>query len=422
MTILQYTLILLYFFLPLQFALNPHIGIDLAIVRIIIVFLFFFFLVYGFYTRSFIVPLGWHCALLTFFAVLPVFSMFYSPVLPWTLRKILFLLNIFPLYYILVTVFRSQTNYVLHLCKFIVCGAFLASLIGICQFSLQFIISLHKTIFLWSSITPFFLGGSFSSSVTTYNSWLVHVGGQDIMRVIGFFPDPHVFAFYLGLITPLSCTLYVHTKHKFWILVTITLIITDLLTFSRGGYIALFSGLLLYIAISWKKMRASTKKIMFITLFSLVFFLLIPHNPITERLLSSFDTSDHSNTHRIFLWQQAFGEIIQRPLLGSGIGAYSAIIDPTANYRTPIYVHNLYLDITVELGLIGLVSFLALIFRTLYIFYRQKDASLALFAIISMGIFLTHAFFDSPLFSVHVFPILLFFFALASYYEQKNTL
>ncbi|MFA5986701.1 MAG: O-antigen ligase family protein [Parcubacteria group bacterium] len=349
-----------------------------------------------------------------------VFSLFYSPEQLWTLRKILFLLSFAPLYYILITLFIAQTNAHVLLCRAIVYGATLAGIIGIIQFIMQFIVTLSTLLTFWSLFTPFFLGGTFSASVSTYNSWLVHVGSHDIMRAVGFFPDPHIFSFYLGLIIPIAFGLYITSRNKKWIILSFILIVADLLTFSRGGYVALLSGLFFSVIFLWHSLHTTLKHIFIAILFCFILFFMAPHNPFTQRFFSSFDATDTSSTHRIVLWKQACDEIAQRPFFGVGLGAYPSIVDPTATYRTPIYAHNLFLDIAVELGLIGLFLFLCLITYTVIIFYRNRKQSLAFFAIISLIVFFTHALFDTPLFSVHVLPIFLFILSLAAYYEITN--
>jgi O-antigen ligase len=420
MNIIRYILALTFLFLPLQFALSPFDGVDLAIVRVIILCLFFCVIAVSLFKKSLYVPTGWHVVFFVFLSMYIAFSLFYSPEQLWTLRKILFLLSFFPLYYILITLFIARTNTHLLLCRSIVYGAMLAGIIGILQFTMQFIVALPTLLTFWSLFTPFFLGGTFSSSVSAYNSWLVHVGSHDIMRAVGFFPDPHIFSFYLGLIIPIALGLYVTSRHKKWLMIFFVLVIADLFTFSRGGYIALLGGIFFSIIFLWHSLHTTFKHVFTAILFCFILFFMVPHNPFTQRFFSSFETTDTSSTHRIVLWKQACAEIAKRPFFGVGLGAYPSIVDPTATYRTPIYAHDLFLDIAVEIGLIGLFLFLCLITYTIIIFYRNRKQPLAFSAIISLIIFFTHALFDTPLFSVHVLPIFIFILSLAAYYEITN--
>ncbi len=420
MNLILYTTLFLYFFLPFQFALNPVEGFDVAIIRIIIIFIVFLYLTIALWKRTLFIPKGWIASFLLAFLMWIIFSLFYTPNLPWTARKIFFLLSISPIVLVLVSLFKNNPSTKIKLIKATVIGAFAITIIGIVQFTLQFIFSLNTILDLWSYFIPFFLGGTFSEAVIAHNSWLVHVGTIDLMRAIAFFPDPHIFSFYLGLIIPLALALYFISKNKFWIICFVVLLLGDLLTFSRGGYIGIFSGFAIGFILLWPQIHTKIRHFVVLLLLSFVFILLIPNNPITNRFSSSFDHTDTSNTHRIELWSAAIEQIKESPLIGTGLGGYAYIVNPRANYRTPFYVHNLALDITVELGIIGLVLFFGIFISLLLTFYKNRTDFIALFSIISISIFLIHSIFDTPLFSVHIFPLLLLFIALGISYENNQ--
>ena len=413
-----YMVALAYLFLPLQFALNPFSGIDLAILRVYTFIITIFFFATSLFKKNVFIPRGWISAFFTAFFMWTIFSIFFSSVPLWSLRKIIFFITLFPLFYILTTLFVKKKNSLTIITKCIILGGTFVSFIGIFQFVLQFFIPLTAAMKFWGKFTSFFLGHTFSESVITHNSWLVHVGSQDLMRSIAFFPDPHVFSFYLGIITPLTLGIFFTEKKSFWLISFSIILLANILTFSRGGYIGLFCGFTICIALLWSQISMRLQHTLILITLSAMFFLALPQNPITQRFVSSFSEQDTSATHRIELWSQAVEEIKKRPLIGTGIGAYPPEVDPLATYRTPIYVHNIFLDITVELGIIGLLLFLGIISSTITILYQNKKCYITLFAIISMSIFLFHSIFDTPLFSVHVLPLLLFIFAIGSHYEN----
>ncbi len=410
----------LYFFIPFQFALNPAEGFDVAIIRVLILFITLIYFAYALWIKEFFLPRGWIIGFLTAFLMWTLLSLFFTPVPTWTLRKIIFLFSIAPIVIVLATLFIKIPQAHIKIIKATVLGATLISVIGLFQFILQFMLPLNTLLHFWSLITPFFLGGTFSSSVITHNSWLVHVGSHDLMRSIAFFPDPHIFSFYLGLIAPFSLGLFFITKKPFWLISFFILIIADIFTFSRGGYVGLFGGIFVGLFLLWPQIKTRTRHFIMLSFVSCVILLFIPQNPITGRFISSFDHSDTSNTHRIELWTTAIHEVTLRPFIGTGLGVYTYTINPLATYRTPIYAHNTILDITVELGLIGLFFFCGIFFTTIYTLYKHKNDYIALFAIISMSIFFFHALFDTPIFSVHVFPILLLIISIGIYYENTD--
>lgn len=420
MKLILYATLFLYFFIPFQFALNPADNFDVAIIRVIIILITLSYFVYALWVGNFFIPRGWIVSFLLAFLMWTIFSLFYTPILPWTTRKVIFLLSFAPIIIVLTALFKNFSSAKIKIIQATVLGAMIISLIGIGQFVLQFVFPLNTILAIWSYITPFFLGGTFSTSVIAHNSWLVHVGTLDLMRAIAFFPDPHIFAFYLGLTTPLALSLYFITKQKFWIICFAIMLVANLLTFSRGGYIGIFSGFIIGFVLLWPQIKTNIRHLIVLLLCSFLFMLFIPHNPIASRLISSFDHTDTSNTHRVALWSDAVTQITIHPITGTGLGAYSYIVNPRTNYRTPFYVHNLALDITVELGMIGLVLFYGIFISLLIILYKHRADFIALFSFISISIFLLHSLFDTPLFSVHIFPLLLLFIALGASYENTK--
>jgi len=411
----------LYFFLPFQFALSPLDGFDIAVIRVFIVLTIILFFAYSLWQRKLFVPRGWILGLLSAFMMWTLLSLFFTPVPAWTIRKLIFLFSFLPIVFILVSIFKTIPSSKEKILSWSILGAVIISIIGIAQFLLQFLFSLNYVLALWTFITPFFLGGTFSASVVTHNSWLVHIGHHDFMRAIAFFPDPHVFAFYLELIAPLSLGLFFKTQKKIWLSYFLIIILADFFTFSRGGYIGIIGGTLIGITLLWPQIKVRARHFIILFCLSLAFLLIIPGNPITGRFLSSFDSGDTSNTHRIELWTTALHSVIERPIIGTGLGAYPITINPRATYRTPIYAHNLLLDIAVELGIIGLILFCGIFFALLRTLYKNRHDYIALFAIMSIGAFFFHAIFDTPLFSVHVFPILLLIISIGIYYENPST-
>jgi len=112
---------------------------------------------------------------------------------------LLFLLSIFPLYFI-VSAIANNFSKAKKIIEFLVWGAGGAALLGIIQFSLQFIFGLEETAKFWTNFITPFLGSSFSKAVMENSSWLVGISGHDFFRSISVFPDPHMFSFYLNLI------------------------------------------------------------------------------------------------------------------------------------------------------------------------------------------------------------------------------
>ncbi len=422
MKLLQNLTQFILFLIPFQFALNIGSTIDLAIIRLAIIALFLIYLTVALYKKNLIIPKGFVALFSFLFIFWTTFSIFYTPVLSWTLRKIIFLVSIG----IIFLVFSNALNYakkenkIDSLIKYLVAGAIVTSFIGIAQFFAQFIFGLNTILNIWTSIAPFFLGNSFSEAVIEYNSWLVNVAGKDLIRATAFFPDPHIFSFYCGLTISFALALFSKTKNNFWLVGFFVIILADLLTFTRGGYFGLITGFIVAIILFWSHLKIFYKHLATLLIILFILILFIPNNFFVNRFQSSFDQSDNSVNQRLEILADAWKVIENNLFFGVGLGAYPKVVNPLADYRMPIYVHNTYLDIWVELGLIGLLLFIGILLSLFIIFYKNRKKTFSKFAIISLSIFMGHLIFDTPIFSVHIFPVFIFIVALGSFYENGD--
>jgi O-antigen ligase len=401
-----YNILTIFFFLlPFQFALNPAAGIDLAFARIFIVIFFLVWIMVSFKNRLLKIPFGLSALCLYSFIFICFFSLFFAQNSNWFFRKFIFLMSIFPIF-LFAQVILSTKERTKRAVSFLVSGAALLSLVGIIQFISQFIFGIDALSSFWSkTISPFFLGNTFSTQVNQYPSWLVNIGGKTYMRAIGFFPDPHMLAFFLGLIFPWSVALSIQKNKGRWIYIIFSfLIITcDILTFSRGGYLGLFFGLIFLFFLIFKK----NIKIFAILLLLTTTFLFFTKNPATTRLFSTFNLEEGSNNSRILIWKEGLSVLKKNPL-GVGLGNYPLEVKPSANYREPIYAHMLYLDIAVEVGILGLLFWIAFIVFLIFDFYdKAKKDPFYLAGIFSIIIFSAHALVENPLFSIHVLTLFL---------------
>jgi len=407
------------FFIPFQFALHPIEGIDLALIRVLAIGIFLLWTAKSFFTKKVSLP---RPSILFFFFAYLLFataSLLWAENTDWALRKALFLVSFSPLLIVFYATIKEIT-FRKKAFEAVVSGAIVVSVLALIQFFSQFIFGVEKTFSFWAEgILPFFLGPNLGSAVAQYPSLLVNISGSTIMRAVAFFPDPHMFSFFLGMSLPLALTLSLKSERRekrLWAVGAGIIFITDLLTFSRGGYVGLIFGMGIFFLL-FLLQNSLGKKYFFrigITVFfaSSVIFL----SPIGTRLFSSFSQTDTSNTERFRLWKESTMFISEHPFLGSGLGNYPLAVKPTATYREPIYAHNLYLDIASELGLVGLFFFCGFLFCGIFSSWKkwQKQGdlfSLALFS--SLIIFSVHSLFETPLFSVHILPLLLFLLAMA---------
>ena len=213
------------------------------------------------------------------------------------------------------------------------------------------------------------ISGYFNSTLTEYG------------RATGAFGSYSRSAMYCILVIPLILTVFFHTKNKYIKLVLIlSAFLTGILlvlTFTRGPWLILFGILLILL---FRKNRK-----MLIAFLAALLLLVLFCGPVTERVKFTFEFKEGINralSGRLTLWHNSLQIIKKHPVLGVGYGPnifrkmylhpeYKFYItDPHGNFQQSD-AHNLYLQIPIETGIVGLVVFMYLLAG--YIKYVYKS-------------------------------------------------
>jgi putative inorganic carbon (HCO3(-)) transporter len=202
-------------------------------------------------------------------------------------------------------------------------------------------------------------------------------------------------------------------KKKTWPLVSfISLGLCDVLTFSRGGYLGLFAMIVVGIYFFWGQLGEKYKGGALLAGVLLLATLIIP-SPLSSRYFSSFNLGEGSNKGRLETWEKALNVVMERPLLGTGIGNYALAIKPTANYREPIYAHSTYLDIAAETGIANALLWIALLLTTISSFWIKARKDLIFSAgALSLICFSVHSLVETAIFSPTVLTLLMIILSL----------
>jgi putative inorganic carbon (hco3(-)) transporter len=135
-----------------------------------------------------------------------------------------------------------------------------------------------------------------------------------------------------------------------------------ILTFSRGGYLALFAVAIL-LALTHRR------RLWLVVLVAIVGLAALRVPGVAARVSHELSVTDPSNSlgPRIKLWAVTLRMLQHQPLFGSGLSGFSSAIGP---YRQgyaedQIYPHNIVLNFWSETGILGLVSFGWLVVQTL---------------------------------------------------------
>lgn len=207
--------------------------------------------------------------------------------------------------------------------------------------------------------------------------------GIRVGRMFSTMGNPNNFAEYLILAIPTSFAyiLTVNDWRKKIVLLSMLFIPTLalVLSYSRSAWVGLFISLIVFfILYDWR----------FFPFIIILAFAMLPFLPYTiiARIKSIINfSSDSSFSHRENIWQGARAMLSVHWFNGVGIGpeAFSGIYSTFAKwtinpkyqfaremkdfiYTNAVHSHNLFLEIWLEMGVFGIISFLILIFKNLF--------------------------------------------------------
>jgi O-antigen ligase len=173
-----------------------------------------------------------------------------------------------------------------------------------------------------------------------------------------------------------------------------------MLSFSRGGYVALLA-VAIGLALSHKRRRWLLGGLAVLV----VVAIRVPI--IASRLGHELSTTDPRNTlaGRIHLWQATLSMMRGHLVFGTGLSGYAHFMSPwPAGLVQVIYPHNLLLNFWVATGVLGVLAFTVLLiqaFRTAWRGWRTADAgwrSLELGVLLAMAAIVVHGLVDVPYF------------------------
>jgi putative inorganic carbon (HCO3(-)) transporter len=137
----------------------------------------------------------------------------------------------------------------------------------------------------------------------------------------------------------------------------ISLLLVLLLTQCRGAYLGAAAGLLLLVVLRWPRLG-------WIALPAVLLAALLPASGTGLSLV--FDAMgggapEDGVSGRIQIWQFALQLFAQHPWHGAGLGLFAAMQTPGAGSTPAPHAHNLLLQVGMDLGLPGLLAYLAVL-------------------------------------------------------------
>ena len=179
-------------------------------------------------------------------------------------------------------------------------------------------------------------------------------------RVYSFYDNPNNFAAFLLLLIPIGVALFLGAKRSISrVLAGVAVclgVVAMIMTYSRASWVGLAVSAVVFIAL-WRPRL--------LPVFAVLALLCVPFLPssILDRILSIFNFADSSTSSRFALYEAAIRAIGESPLTGIGLGTaapqkYIAEHALYAGNHAYVHAHNIYLEIWLETGLIGVVSFI----------------------------------------------------------------
>ncbi|MEW6002614.1 MAG: O-antigen ligase family protein, partial [Nitrospirota bacterium] len=176
----------------------------------------------------------------------------------------------------------------------------------------------------------------------------------------GPFVNRNHFAGFINMIIPLSLGIGLMSrsleKKIIYAFFSITMAIALLFSLSRGGIVSFFAGIMVFVFVIFGR-TYSMKKILPVFLFILVlltYLLYLGISPIIERFSQTGLTDDQ----RFLAWQSTLWALRDFAVLGSGLGTFQHIFKiykPEGLYLYWDHTHNDYLELLLEIGIIGAI-------------------------------------------------------------------
>lgn len=245
-------------------------------------------------------------------------------------------------------------------------------------------------------------------------AWIDEEMFEDIkMRIYSTLENPNVLGEYILLVLPVCISLAWTKKNILSKIIYAAMAVVCgaalILTFSRGCWIGVMFSAAIFITFAAGKLWG-------LALIALPVIPMILPQSIINRFLSIGDMKDSSTSYRVYIWMGTLLMLKDFWLSGIGLGteaftqvypfySYSSIVAP--------HSHNMFLQIWVESGIIGLAAFFLLMFffvKKLISGYQKEgkygEMSVTLTAIGAAVIgFLVQGMFDNCFYNYRVFMV-----------------
>lgn len=328
--------------------MNPYLSHFIYISDIFLFLALFFLLLSLFFKKlkwSFKLVDQWFLVLLLLFLGAYVFSLLSSVEVANSWLYFLRAFEFFVFYLMFSQGFLKLRTFMLVFLSAVSVTAF----IGIFQYVFQSSIGLH------------FLGEPHISAdaldVARYS-----FSSEVVMRAYGTFAHPNVFAGFLLFAIFFASYLWKEAKGEYRVvlaLLTLVLLLALVLTFSRSGWLALFAAGMLYYAVS--NVKLSVKYVSLAASLALLFVIVFD---LSDVIFSRIFVGDSNSVFERSLYFKASWNMFLAHPFGVGAGNFTDVMQGFLDLKLEPWrfqpVHNIYLLVLNELGVIAFTVFLGI--------------------------------------------------------------
>lgn len=301
-------------------------------------------------------------------------TLLWAPRLDLATMQSIAMAKVLIMYWVIANHLREERDLRL-ICWALLAAVFLQSLIAVLQFGTGRTLGLD------------FLGEAYITS------W----EGGKLWRVMGTLGHPNRLAMYLELLLPLCLGMFFVLRKsllRFMAILTFAIGFAALImTGSRGGWIVTLVALVVFYSVMVLRRRVTPAQLAapFLGAVAIIVLAVFLFSDIIEKRVMGDDYG--SAMSRIPMIQIALNVISAHPVGGVGINNYQVVMQ---DYNDTIMgrgylnidrpVHNMYLLIAGESGLLGLVAFLSLLISVFVLLYRSSGLENRTVSIIAISL------------------------------------
>ncbi len=208
--------------------------------------------------------------------------------------------------------------------------------------------------------------------------------------------NPNVIGGALAMLLPLQIKAVEYHRRAIRLGLIAFTVIGLALSLTRGAWLALVLVGGLWIAWRWLNQRVTARRtarliwLAGVLLIAIAGGVILFATPLGDRLLGM--GGDRTN-----VWRNSFALLGDYPLSGFGLGSFEMVYSSYAlltHVGHTFHAHNLWLDVWLEQGLLGVVALIGLVINAVW--PRPNSSGWRTAALASLGVVLIHTLFDDP--------------------------